>query len=157
MGPGGMGPGGMGPGGMGPGGMGPGGKGPGGMGPGGMGPGGSGPGGDGAGMGTGGIGPGGMGPGGMGSGGIRIPKTLTDKDGKEVPQDFPAPLCEFVVQFAWKPRFEAEGGSLAGGLPALATEEGDVAAVAETKPATSTAGKSSAAGTGASKQYESEE
>jgi hypothetical protein len=90
-------------------------------GPGGMAGMGGGPGGM-AGMGG---GPGGMagGMGGMGSGGDGYSgtgvalKPLKDANGKEVPPDFAAPLSEFVVQFAWKPRLDPEGGSAAGGLP----------------------------------------
>ena len=86
----------------------------------------------------------------MGTAGLKIPKTLPDKDGKQVPQDYPAPLCEFVVQFAWKPRFEAEGGSLAGGLPAVSA---DGEAAADPNAATGATGASE----GASKPYESSE
>jgi len=92
------------------------------------------------------MGPGGMGSGGTGTGGLKIPKTLPDKDGKEVPQDYPAPLCEFVVQFAWKPRFEAEGGSLAGGLPTLTEGEESTGDVASGVNASTSAGTGSAAG-----------
>jgi type IV pilus assembly protein PilM len=115
------GPGGMGGMGGGPGGMGGMGGGPGGMGGMGGGPGGMG------GMGGGPGGMGGMGGGGDGySGGGVALKPLKDANGKEVPPDFAAPLSEFVVQFAWKPRLDPEGGSAAGGLPsseAAATDE----------------------------------
>ena len=87
---------------------------------------GGGPGGIG-GMGGGPGGMGGMGGGGDGYTGTGVAlKPLKDANGKEVPPDFAAPLSEFVVQFAWKPRLDPEGGSAAGGLPsseAAATDE----------------------------------
>ena len=122
------GPGGMGGGAGGMGGMagGPGGIGGMGGGPGGIGGMGGGPGGIG-GMGGGPGGMGGMGGGGDGYTGTGVAlKPLKDANGKEVPPDFAAPLSEFVVQFAWKPRLDPEGGSAAGGLPsseAAATDE----------------------------------
>ncbi len=63
--------------------------------------------------------PGGMsGEGGFGTTGTR-PK-VEDADGNPIPKDFPAPKCDFVVQFAWKPRFDEGGGEKAGGLPPVA-------------------------------------
>jgi type IV pilus assembly protein PilM len=115
-------------GGMGPGmgGMGPGGGMGSGMGPGaGMGSGG----GMGSGMGGMGSGMGGMGgEGGYGAAGTPL-KPLKDANGKEVPPEFAAPLSEFVVQFAWKPRLDPEGGSAAGGLPSA---EGEATSTDET-------------------------
>jgi hypothetical protein len=64
---------------------------------------------------------GGMGGEGYGGAGTVL-KPLKDANGKEVPPDFAAPLSEFVVQFAWKPRLDPEGGSAAGGLPVAAGE-----------------------------------
>ena len=43
-------------------------------------------------------------------------KPITDADGKPIPPSFAAPRCDFVVQFAWQPRFEPDGGEKAGGL-----------------------------------------
>ena len=43
-------------------------------------------------------------------------KPVLDADGKPIPPDFLAPKCEFVLQFAWQPRFDPEGGAKAGGL-----------------------------------------
>ncbi len=104
---GGMGSGGMDTGGMGSGGMGSGGKG-------------GGPGGGAPGMsGMGGLDGGGGMDGGYGGGGTRplSGKPILDTEGKEIPPDFPAPRCDFIVQFAWQPRFDDEGGEKAGGLP----------------------------------------
>jgi len=42
---------------------------------------------------------------------------VEDADGNPIPLDFPAPKCDFVVQFAWQPRFDEGGGEKAGGLP----------------------------------------
>ena len=122
---------------------------------GGMGGPGGGMGGPGGGMGGpgGGMGGPGGGMGGMGMAGLKIPKTLPDKDGKEVPQDYPAPLCEFVVQFAWKPRFEAEGGSLAGGLPAVSAD----GETSEDPNASTGVKVDSGANSGPTKPYESSE
>ncbi len=97
------------------------GKGMGGMsGPGSMG-GMSGPGGMAGPGGPGGIGdnfdnPGGGSGGGLAGGLGRPPEKLLDEDGKEIPPFFLAPKCSFVVQFAWQPRFDEEGGAKAGGL-----------------------------------------
>lgn len=88
-------------------------------GPGAMGGLGSGMGGMGMAGGAGGMG--GMGGEGYGGAGTVL-KPLKDANGKEVPPDFAAPLSEFVVQFAWKPRLDPEGGSAAGGLPVAAGE-----------------------------------
>ena len=59
------------------------------------------------------------GDGGFGGGGTRplSGKPILDTEGKEIPPDFPAPRCDFIVQFAWQPRFDDEGGEKAGGLP----------------------------------------
>lgn len=35
---------------------------------------------------------------------------------KEIPPFFPAPKCSFIVQFAWQPRFNEDGGAKAGGI-----------------------------------------
>jgi len=82
-----------------------------------------GPGMGGPGMGGPGMGGAGMGgsssEGGMGSGTGGRPslgKPLLDAAGKAIPLDFAAPRCDFVLQFAWQPRFNAEGGPKAGGL-----------------------------------------
>lgn len=73
-------------------------------------------------------GPGGMaGPGGSGgeaSGGYggfgTQNKPVLDADGKEIPMDFAAERCDFVVQFAWRSRFEKGGGKeLDGGFPVV--------------------------------------
>jgi len=125
----------------GPGGMGGPGMGPGGMGGPGMGPGG---------MGGPGMVPGGMGPGGMGGeGGMSatyVKPKLKDKDGKEVQPDFDAPVCNFIVQFAWKPRFDPEGGSAAGGLP---SDSGEAAVVPEMPSASMMGGDMGMGGMGA--------
>lgn len=74
------------------------------------------------GPGMGGPGIGGPGMGGYGNegsgmpGGVNAFKPLKDEKGNEVQPFFDAPKFEFVLQFAWKPRFEPEGGGLAGGL-----------------------------------------
>ena len=60
--------------------------------------------------------PGGGAPGGSSVGLGRPPEKLLDEDGKEIPPFFPAPKCTFIVQFAWQPRFNEEGGAKAGGL-----------------------------------------
>ncbi len=68
-------------------------------------------------MGGDGEGSGGMGAGGPGGLQGKPPaEKMVDKDGKPIPPDFEAPKCEFVVQFAWIPRFEPNGGEKAGGL-----------------------------------------
>lgn len=55
-------------------------------------------------------------PGGGGFGtGANLPK-IKDEEGNDIPPFFDAPRYRFVVQFAWKPRFEPEGGSAAGGI-----------------------------------------
>ena len=65
---------------------------------------------------------GGLGGGGSGGGGGygaksgAASKPIVDADGKPIPPDFLAPKCEFVLQFAWQPRFDLEGGAKAGGL-----------------------------------------
>ena len=61
----------------------------------------------------------GSGEGGYGAGGTRplAGKPILDADGNPIPPDFPAPKCDFIVQFAWQPRFDDEGGENAGGLP----------------------------------------
>ena len=73
-------------------------------------------------------GPGGMaGPGGLGGeasggyGGLGMPnKPVLDADGKEIPMDFAAERCDFIVQFAWRSRFEKGGGKdLDGGFPVV--------------------------------------
>jgi len=73
-------------------------------------------------------GPGGMGAmGGLGGeaaggyGGYGMPnKPVLDADGKEIPMDFPAERCDFIVQFAWRSRFEKGGGKeLDGGFPVV--------------------------------------
>jgi type IV pilus assembly protein PilM len=54
-------------------------------------------------------------------------KPLLDAEGKEIPRDFAAPKCDFVIQFAWRSRFEKDGGPLLdGGFPKPG--EGDAAA-----------------------------
>jgi len=113
--------------------------GPGGFGSGGSGgPGGSGSGGPG---GSGTMGGSGMmggsgtmgGEGGGGSfGGSALPTTVKDKDGNEIPPDFAAPKCDFVVQFAWQPRFEKDGGENAGGLFPVPESEAAEATTGET-------------------------
>ena len=59
----------------------------------------------------------GTGDGGYGAGGTRpsAGKPILDADGNPIPPDFPAPKCDFIVQFAWQPRFDDEGGENAGG------------------------------------------
>lgn len=74
-----------------------------------------------------------MGPGGgsFGAGGSAN-KPILDADGKEIPSELPAPRCDFVVQFAWKPRFEKDGGKeMKGGIP-IPEAAGDASATAET-------------------------
>lgn len=90
---------------------------------------GGGPGGMGGTGGIGGIGgmggPGGMaGSGGEASGGYggfgTQNKPVLDADGKEIPMDFAAERCDFIVQFAWRSRFEKGGGKeLDGGFPVV--------------------------------------
>jgi type IV pilus assembly protein PilM len=89
---------------------------------------------------SGGIGSGGM-PGGPegGSGYGMQPgmpgRPVLDADGKEIPRDFAAPRCDFIVQFAWRPRFDKDGGALLDGgfpKPTAETAEGDAAATPET-------------------------
>ena len=87
-------------------------------GPGMGGPGMSGPGMSGPGKGMGGENGSGSGDGGFGTGGTRpAGKPILDLEGNPIPPDFPAPRCDFIVQFAWQPRFDDEGGAKAGGLP----------------------------------------
>ena len=82
------------------------------------GPGMGGPGMGGPGKGMGGENGSGSGDGGFGTGGTRTAgKPILDPEGNPIPPDFPAPRCDFVVQFAWQPRFDDEGGAKAGGLP----------------------------------------
>jgi hypothetical protein len=50
-------------------------------------------------------------------------KPLLDSAGKVIPPDFVAPRCDFILQFAWQPRFDAEGGPKAGGLLPTAVPE----------------------------------
>lgn len=72
----------------------------------------------------------------VGGGPTPASKPVVDADGKEVPPDFPAPRCDFVVQFVWKPRFEKDGGIKAvGGLP----EAGAAASNAAPTPAAAAA------------------
>jgi type IV pilus assembly protein PilM len=123
-------------------GSGVGGPGMGGPGMGGPGMGGPGMGGSGlGGPGMGGSGMGGYGAEGGGMTGAAAFKPLKDEKGNEVQPFFDAPKFEFVLQFAWKPRFEPEGGSLAGGVITESTEEGvdgegsvDASADASTTP-----------------------
>ncbi|MCY2984542.1 MAG: pilus assembly protein PilM [Planctomycetota bacterium] len=63
-----------------------------------------------------GIGEGSSGASGGGPAGQPTGKPITDADGKTIPASFPAPRCDFVLQFAWQPRFDPEGGEKAGGL-----------------------------------------
>ena len=61
-------------------------------------------------------------------------------DGKPIPPDFLAPKCEFVLQFAWQPRFDPEGGAKAGGLlpepePEAKTGDGSTDAATSTEVA----------------------
>ena len=59
------------------------------------------------------------GMGGMGGGTAGRPpmgKPLPDAAGKTIPPDFAAPRCDFILQFAFQPRFNADGGPRAGGL-----------------------------------------
>lgn len=89
-------------------------------------------------------GPGGMGAmGGMGGlggeaaggyGGAPT-KPVLDEEGKEIPMDFAAERCDFIVQFAWRSRFEKGGGKeLDGGFPVaeVAAEAADASAPVET-------------------------
>ena len=109
---------------------------------------------DSGGMGSGGMGSGGMmggmmggsGEGGYGAGGTRPSgKPILDLEGNPIPPDFPAPKCDFVVQFAWQPRFDDEGGEKAGGLPPVdAPAEGE--AIPETPADESVADGAVAAG-----------
>ena len=71
----------------------------------------SGPGGPGGEMGLSGASGGSSAPAGQPSG-----KPIMDAEGKPIPASFAAPRCDFVVQFAWQPRFEPDGGEKAGGL-----------------------------------------
>ncbi len=57
---------------------------------------------------------------------------MVDKDGKPIPPDFAAPRCEFVVQFAWQPRFDPLGGEKAGGLLPVPEEEAAAEGASET-------------------------
>ena len=92
------------------------------------------------GMGSGSMGPGSMGPGSMGPGGgsfgsgSSVNKPILDADGNEIPAELPAPRCDFVVQFAWKPRFEKDGGkAMVGGIP-IPEATGDAASNTEVSP-----------------------
>jgi type IV pilus assembly protein PilM len=114
------------------------GGGPGGGRPGGSG--GPGMGGSSGGMGPGSMGAGSMGPGSMGPGGgsfgsgSSVNKPILDADGNEIPAELPAPRCDFVVQFAWKPRFEKDGGkAMVGGIP-IPEATGDAASNTEVSP-----------------------
>jgi type IV pilus assembly protein PilM len=52
-------------------------------------------------------------------------KPLLDAEGKEIPYDFPAPRCDFILQFAWRSRFTKDGGAaLDGGFPPPEAAEG---------------------------------
>ncbi len=51
-----------------------------------------------------------------GMGGRPSLPVIKDEAGKEVPPEFEAQKFSFTLQFAWKPRFEPEGGSEAGGV-----------------------------------------
>ncbi len=55
-------------------------------------------------------------------------KRILDDDGKEIPPDFPAPRCDFVVQFAWKPASDKQAGgataSAAATAPAAPASDG---------------------------------
>ena len=89
---------------------------------------------------SGGMGPGSMGSGSMGPGGGSFGsgsssnKPILDADGNEIPAELPAPRCDFVVQFAWKPRFEKDGGkAMVGGIPILEAT-GDAASNTEVSP-----------------------
>jgi type IV pilus assembly protein PilM len=97
---------------------------------------GGGPGGMGAMGGMGGMGgPGGEAAGGYGGYGGAPTKPVLDEDGKEIPMDFAAEKCDFIVQFAWRSRFEKGGGKeLDGGFPVaeVAAEPTDASASAET-------------------------
>lgn len=80
-----------------------------------------------------------MGPGGSFGAGGSANKPILDADGKEIPSELPAPRCDFVVQFAWKPRFEKEGGKeMKGGMPAPEAS-GDATATEDTGSATGAA------------------
>ncbi len=102
-----------------------------GVGSGGARPGGSG----GPGMGGSSGGMGSMGPGGGSFGsGSSVNKPILDADGNEIPAELPAPRCDFVVQFAWKPRFEKDGGkAMVGGIP-IPEATGDAASNTEVNP-----------------------
>ncbi len=94
---------------------------------------GGGPGGMGAMGGMGGLG--GEAAGGYGGYGGAPTKPVLDEDGKEIPMDFAAEKCDFIVQFAWRSRFEKGGGKeLDGGFPVaeVAAEPTDASAPAET-------------------------
>jgi len=118
-------------------------------------PGGSGGGGkSGDGMSMGGPSGGGMSAGGPSGGGIGMPgdggsdgagglmgkppaEKMVDKDGKPIPPDFAAPRCDFVVQFAWLPRFEPNGGEKAAGLLPVPEVEATSEGASETPAAES--------------------
>jgi type IV pilus assembly protein PilM len=64
------------------------------------------------------------------------PPKVVDEEGKEIPMDFPASRCDFIVHFVWKPRFEADGGIKAvGGLPAPGAPAAAAGAAAAAAPA----------------------
>jgi len=88
--------------------------------------------------------PSGMGEGGSG-GGVGAPggqatgKPILDAEGKPIPASFPASRCDFIVQFAFQPRFDPEGGEKAGGLLPKPPEPEATEAEAGQDPATSSA------------------
>jgi len=85
-----------------------------------------------------------MGPGGGSfGGGSTANKPILDADGKEIPSELPAPRCDFVVQFAWKPRFEKDGGKeMKGGMP-TPEASGDASATADASSAAASSSPSS--------------
>lgn len=92
------------------------------------------------------MGPGSGGMSGPGSGTLggsgSAGKPILDADGKEIPMELSAPRCDFVVQFAWKPRFEKDGGKeMKGGIPIPETTS---ETTPETTPEGSTDSESSA-------------
>jgi len=88
--------------------------------------------------------PSGMGEGGSG-GGVGAPggqatgKPILDAEGKPIPASFPASRCDFIVQFAFQPRFDPEGGEKAGGLLPKPPEPEATEAEAGQDPAASSA------------------
>ena len=87
----------------------------------------------GPGMGMPGGGEGGMGgSAGMGGYGGIANRPVLDADGKEIPMDFEAPRCDFVVQFAWRSRFEKDGGKDLDGGFAVEPEEAPASTEGET-------------------------